>query len=68
MEDIKLWKNEKGLKILQHAERIYSQGIGMEFCIEKCTILIMKSGKRHMINGIELPKQDKIRMLGEKET
>ena len=28
----------------------------------------MKSGKRHMTDGIELPNQDKITTLGEKET
>ena len=28
--------------------RIYSQDIGMEFGIEKCAMLVMKSGKRHI--------------------
>ena len=28
----------------------------------------MKSGKRHLTDGMELPSQDKIRKLGEKET
>ena len=28
----------------------------------------MQSGKRHLIDGMELPSQDKIRTLGEKET
>ena len=28
----------------------------------------MKSGKQHMTGGMELPNQDKIRTLGEKET
>ena len=27
----------------------------------------MKSGKRHMTDGMELPNQDKIRTLGENE-
>ena len=40
----------------------------MEFGIEKCALLIMKSGKRYLTNGIELPNQDKIRMLIENET
>ena len=31
-------------------------------------MLVMKSGKRYMTNGMELPNQDKIRMLGEEET
>ena len=40
----------------------------MEFGIEKCTMPVMKSGKRHLTDGMKLPNQDKIRTLGEKET
>ena len=58
----------KKLETLIHAVRIYSQDIGMEFGIEKCAMLVMKSGKRHMTDGMELPNQDKIRTLREKET
>ena len=69
MDDIKLFaKNEKELETLIHAVRIYSQDIGMEFGIEKCAMLLMKSGKRHMTDGIELPNLDKIRTLEENET
>ena len=39
----------------------------MEFGIEKCSMLVMKSGTRHLADGMELPNQDKIRTLGEKE-
>ena len=46
--------------------RIYSDNIEMEFSIEKCPI--MKSGKRQMTEGIEVPNQEKTRMLGGKET
>ena len=42
--------------------------MGIEFDIEKCAMLVIKSGKRHKTNGMELPKQDKIRTLGENET
>ena len=35
--------------------RIYTQDIGMEFCIKKCTMLRMKSGKRETTEGKELP-------------
>ena len=35
---------------------------------EKCALLVMKSGKRHLTDGIELPNQDKIRTLAENET
>ena len=52
MDNIKLFaKNEKELETLIHAVRIYSQDIGMEFGIEKCVMLVMKSGKRHMTDG-----------------
>ena len=40
----------------------------MEFGIEKCALLVMKSGKRYLTDGIELPNQDKIRTLAENET
>ena len=44
MNNIKLFaKNEKELEILIQAVRIYSEDIGMEFAIEKCAMLIMKS-------------------------
>ena len=69
MDDIKLSaKSEKEWETLIYAERMYSQDIGMEFDIEKCTILKMKSGKRHMTEGMELSYPEKIRTLGEKET
>ena len=69
MDDIKLFaKNEKQLETLIHAVRIYSRDIGMEFGIEKYAMHVMKSSKRHMTDGMELPNHDKIRTLGEKET
>ena len=39
----------------------------MKIGIEICAMLVMKSGKRHLTDGMELPSQDKIRTLGEKE-
>ena len=64
MDDIKLFaKNEKELETLIHTVRIYSQDIGMEFGIEKLAKLVMKSGKRYLTDGMELPNQDKIRTL-----
>ena len=69
MGGIKLFvKKEKELETLLHAVRIYSQDIGMEFDIEKCAMLVMKSVKWHLTDRMELPNQDKIRRLGEKET
>ena len=68
MDDIKLFaKKEKELETLIHAVRIYSQDIGMEVGREKCAMLVMKSGKRHLTDGIELPNQDNIRTLAENE-
>ena len=61
-------KNEKELETLIHAVRIYSQDMRMEFGIEKCAMLLMKSGKQHLTDRIELPNQDKIITYGEKET
>ena len=68
-DDIKLFaKNEKELETLIYAVRVYNQDIWIEFGIEKCAMLVMKSGKRHMTERMELPNQDKIRTLGEGET
>ena len=68
-DDIKLFaKNEEELETLIYTVRIYCQYIGMEFGIGKCAMLVMKSGKRHRTDGIELPNQDKIRTLGGNET
>ena len=69
MDDIKLFaKIEKELETLGHDVRIYSQDIGMEFGIEKCTMLVMKSGKRYMTDRMELLNHDEIRTLRENET
>ena len=69
IDDIKIFaKNEKELESLIHAVRIYSKDIGMEFGIEICAMLVMKSGKRHLTEGMKLANQDKIRTFREKET
>ena len=61
-------KNEKEFEAQICEARIYSQDIGMEFGTEKCATRKMKSGKRHLTDGMELTNQDKIRTIGEKET
>ncbi len=66
-DDIKLPKMKKELEILTQTVKIYNLVIGMEFGIETCAMVIMRSEKRHITEGIELPNQEKIRMLGEKE-
>ena len=68
MDDIKLVaKNEKELKILIQKMKIYSDDIGIEFGIEKCAMLKMRSGKRQMTEGKKLRNQGKIRTLGDIE-
>ena len=68
MDDIKVFeKNEIELETLIQTIRIYSQDIEMEFGIEKCAMLIMKSRKQETMEGTELPTQERIRILGEKE-
>ena len=45
----------------------YRKDVLMKFGIEKCAILVMKSSKPHLTDGMELPNLDKIRTLGPKE-
>ena len=53
MDDIKLFaKNEKELETI-YIVRIYSQDWEIEFGIEKCIMLVMKSGKQHMMEGVK---------------
>ena len=40
----------------------------MEFGMEKCAMLVMKSGKRQLTDGMELSNKDKIKTLAENET
>ena len=61
-------KNKKELATLIPTVRIYSQDIGMEFDIEKSTILVIKSSKWRMVEGVEQTNQVAIRTFGEKET
>ena len=69
MDAIQLFaKNEKELETLIHAVRIYSRDKGIEFGIEKCAMLVMKIGERHMTDGMELLNYDRIRTLKENET
>ena len=69
VDDIKLFaKNENELATVIHTIRIYSRDIGMEFGREKCAMLVMKSSKQQLTDGMELPNQDKIKTLAENET
>ena len=46
--------------------RMNSQDVRIEFLIEKCYLITMKSGKIQITEGIELLNPDRFRMLGEK--
>ena len=66
VDDVQLFaKNEINWRLIKTL-RTYSQDIGMDVGIEKCAMLT-RSGKRQIIEGIELPNQEKIRTLREKE-
>ena len=45
--------------------RIYSQDVGIELGIEKCAMLIMRSGKKTIDRRNRTSNQEKIRTLGE---
>ena len=47
--------------------KLYNKDIGIEFGIEKCAMLIIKSGKQKIREGIELPHQEKIKMKEKKK-
>ena len=70
INNIKLFakKEKRQLETLIQTVRIYNQDIDMGFDIEKCTMLVIKSGKRRITEGVELPNQVFIRTHGEKET
>ena len=66
IDDSKLFaKNEEELDS-NTTVRIYSENKGMQISRGKCALLIMRSEKRQMTERIEVPNQEKIRMLGEK--
>ena len=54
MHDLKLYsQNEKGLNSLVKTVRVFSEDIGLEFPIEKCTMLVMENGKIVKSVGID---------------
>ena len=65
MDDIKLFaKNGKELEPKMKTIRIYNLDIGIEFSIEKCTMLIKKR-KRQIMDVIELQNQKRNKTLGD---
>ena len=63
----KFAKKEKILETLIQTIRIYNQDIGRKFG-RKWIMLIKKSGKIQITEGIEVPNQERIRTLAEKRT
>ena len=62
MDDFKHFaKNGKELETLIQSVTIFNQDIGMEFDKEKYAMLIIKSGKQHMTERVELPNHVVIR-------
>ena len=39
----------------------------MDFLAEKCAMLVMKSGKQHLMDRLELPNKHKVRTLRKRE-
>ena len=68
MDDLKLYaKNEKELDSLMQTVRVFSKDIGMDFGIEKSSMLIMKRGKKAKSDEITLPDNIVIKSLKEGE-
>ena len=68
MDDLKLYaKNEKELDSLIQQVRVFSKDMGMDFGIEKCSMLVMKRGKKTKSGGIMLPDDTVIKSLKEGE-
>ena len=61
-----LAKNEKEFKTNTNNKNIQLGYI--EFGIEKCAMLIMRSGRRQIMQRIELPYKEKTRTRERKET
>ena len=69
MDDLKLYsRSEKGLDSLVQAVRAFSEDIGMEFGIEKCTTLVIEKGKIVKSVVIELRDGKVIQSLQEGES
>ena len=69
MDDLKLYsRSEKGLDSLVQTVRVFSEDVGMEFGIEKCTTFVTEKGKIVKLNCIELPDGTVIKSLQEGES
>ena len=64
MDDLQLYgKEEKQPDSLVSTVQIFTLGIGMEFGIGKCGILVMKRGRYKKSEGIKLPNDQEIKEI-----
>ena len=60
MDDLKLYaSNEKSLEALIETVLVFSNGIGMEYGVEKCAVLTMKKLKMANSDGMALLNKTK---------
>ena len=59
MDDLKLFgKSENQIDSLVWTEYLFSEGIGMEFGLKKCAVVVLKRGKTIKFDGIQLPNEE----------
>ena len=69
MDDLKLYaKSERGLDSLVQTVHVFSSDIEMEFGVKKCAMLAMRRGRLVRSEGIVLPDENKIRVIGENDS
>ena len=69
MDDLKLYsRSEKGLDSLVQTVHVFSEDVGMEFGIEKCTMFVTEKGKIVKLVCIELPDGTVIKSFQEGES
>ena len=66
MDDLKLYaSNEKSLEALIETVLVFSNGIGMEYGVEKCAVLTVKKWKMANSHGMALLNKTTIERLKE---
>ena len=58
----------KDLDSIVQTVRVFSENIGMGFCIEQCAMIVMEKGKIVNSVGIEFPDGKVIKLLQESES
>ena len=66
MDGLNLYaSNEKSLEVLIETVHVFSNGIGMEYGVEKCAVLTMKKGNMANSDGMALLNKTTIERLKE---